>query len=460
MAVDTALRRKPLHLVIALLCFAGPLLLLPVASAGARPEQWSRTRLGAGTTTSIASGGSPAVLYTVLARAGVWRSTDGVNWQPANGGLPTGALDDISVCGLAVDPRDAYIVYAGVEAGGDTSIYRTANGGGSWSAVATGLGSEQVCALAVAPRGDTVYAATGARLLAGVNQGSAWALQGGWSDEQPALAIAVARDDSAHVYVQTGQHIYASSDAGRTWQDITPASAAAGISTLAVTGQSGQLVVGVGDDLLGTSDGGATWAPVGRVPGTAGLRALLWDDADESVGFAASDSGVWRTVDGGATWLEMPGVAPAGVSGLAQAERGLLFAATGAGVWRSKIALPPPPTATATSTATHTATPSATATRTATATPTATATATVSATATATVTVTASPTQTSTPAATATPTLGPALPNETATPTLTPPAAPPTNTPQPPPPATATPEPTAPPTATPQPTSTPTRPIR
>jgi len=188
----------------------------------------------------------------------------GVYWS-GDAGLSWTATDLVGedVFGIAVDPRDCNIVYAGTRRQG---VIKSEDGGRSWSALSQGLGSPFVYTVALDPtEPDVVYAGTARR------------------------------------------GVYRSYDGGATWR-------AWGLALLPVV------------DLGVTADGetvyAATWgAGVHRRPGRS-RTASAWravnegiaeehravcdvavDLKDGSAAFAATASGgVYQTLDGGRTW--------------------------------------------------------------------------------------------------------------------------------------------------------------
>src|SRR6266404_9556894 len=79
-------------------------------------------------------------------------ATAGVNVWTSSG--PDGGV----VNALAVDPVTPATVYSGTNGGG---VFKSANGGGSWTAASTGLTNPYVRALAIDPfTPATVYAGT------------------------------------------------------------------------------------------------------------------------------------------------------------------------------------------------------------------------------------------------------------------------------------------------------------
>ncbi len=103
---------------------------------------------------------------------GVFKSSDGGStWVHASNGLPRYAgagSTNWSVLALAVNPANPQILYAGLTnlfgptLSGD--VYKTTNGGASWTQASAGIAGQDVRALFIDPNdpsGDTIYAGTG-----------------------------------------------------------------------------------------------------------------------------------------------------------------------------------------------------------------------------------------------------------------------------------------------------------
>jgi hypothetical protein len=104
--------------------------------------------------------------YVGIPGGGVFKSTDGGgSWSAANTGLPLtcaivrGIIVPCRVSALALDPTTPAILYAGTERG----VFKTTTGGGSWSPMSLGLPSPvTVVAFALGPAPPTaLYAGTG-----------------------------------------------------------------------------------------------------------------------------------------------------------------------------------------------------------------------------------------------------------------------------------------------------------
>ena len=104
-------------------------------------------------------------LYVTTTDAGVFRSTDGGGtWQPASGGLPETYLP-----GLAVDPNDPLVAYAG-----GSVVYKTSDGGASW-VQAGSLPPSLVNSIAVDPSdSQVVYAGSYMGVFMSTDGGGAW----------------------------------------------------------------------------------------------------------------------------------------------------------------------------------------------------------------------------------------------------------------------------------------------
>ena len=113
---------------------------------------------------------------------GVFKSTDGgATWLHASNGLPHyfgPASSQHDVLALAINPVNPQIVYAGVTAfnadGVVGRVYRSSNGGASWTEASNGISGQDVRALFIDPAdpaGDTIYAGTGGD---GANRGGVY----------------------------------------------------------------------------------------------------------------------------------------------------------------------------------------------------------------------------------------------------------------------------------------------
>lgn len=211
------------------------------------------------------------------------------------------------VTDLAVDPTHANSVYAGVATGG---VWKSTDAGATFSLAWNPANPPAIGALAITPAG-VLYAGTGE------------ANPGGGSVTFP------------------GNGVYKSSDGGATWIQSGLAGSDR-IGRLAVdpadsnrvfAAATGNLFVSGGTrGLYRTTDGGTTWQLVlAGANGTTGavdvaidpanpnrVYAAMWDQIRRPSGrvYGGVGSGIYRSTDGGTTWVRLGGGLPAAGSNL------------------------------------------------------------------------------------------------------------------------------------------------
>jgi photosystem II stability/assembly factor-like uncharacterized protein len=267
------------------------------------------------------------VLYEHVNGTGMYVSEDGgTTWHGSNDGLP---WDDY--WGLVTHPTDPDVAWASGPRGG---IYRTDDGGSTWHEVTNGV-LDGLWANALA----TTMTPHGVRLLAGMRQsdsggliglgGVAYSDDGGrtWTlafetHDQFVKALAVDSSDPARIVAAEGYGVWRSDDFGTNWEHVN----------------GGTWEEPTGDDIhLGAVEFDPTSG--GRVLWGAGLTVPC-DFRDIIGGGPAAPPatpGVWRSLDGGATWKRVAGSPADEYCGLAVSPDGRTILASGVwtGLWRS-----------------------------------------------------------------------------------------------------------------------------
>jgi len=195
-----------------------------------KPPEWIGP--DGGTIVAIAvSPTDPNQIYAGTWGAGVFRSLDGGgSWSPVNNGL-----GNLLINSLAVDPQNSLIVYAGTYKG---KVYKTSDGGEKWSLCSNGIQDNAIIYSIVINPDDPkiVYISTrgdsnnGGPPWNGIvykssNGGGKWlpVLKnvGGSSQEDWAYALDIHPNKPKIIYAATHEHgVYRSLDSGKSWSAV------------------------------------------------------------------------------------------------------------------------------------------------------------------------------------------------------------------------------------------------
>ena len=199
--------------------------------------------------------------------------------------------------------------FAATDGGG---LLVTRDSGGTWEDSSFGLGDASVLALATSPdwsSQEIMFAATLEGVCVSRNGGRAWRETELMMDEEIIDVLAVspdfAHDRTAYAGTERGS-IYRTTDGGRTW-DATPERLGdEPVNCLWLApdfARSGRVVAGVGSRICVSTDRGDSWRSVVEMPGS--ILCLAGDEAVLLAGM--HDAGVWKSVDGGDTWVSSSG---------------------------------------------------------------------------------------------------------------------------------------------------------
>ncbi len=240
------------------------------------------------------------VLYAATYGSGVWRSPDGGATWAATGAMAIWSANALAGSGSAV--------YAGTESG----VWKTADAGGTWTRASAGLRAATPSSLAFQPGATGVILAGGSgEVFRSTDGGGSWTRQ----QQGPGSYVRrIAFDPAtpAHAFAADELHgLLRSTDAGATWTAATGTSGQ--VMDLAVGGGTPSVVWALTSaGVYRSVDGGATFAKAWTLGATSSANALAADPASGLVAWAgvqdsttASASGVYKTIDGGATWTQV-----------------------------------------------------------------------------------------------------------------------------------------------------------
>ncbi|HEY3188346.1 MAG TPA: YCF48-related protein, partial [Solirubrobacteraceae bacterium] len=144
-----------------------------------------------------------------------------------------------------------------IAVGDDGEVYRTLDGGGTWTERV--LGPPVVALRDVAARGFTFVAVgDGGTVWKSTDSGGSWTAT--TVAGAPSLRAVAMPDDSVWYVAGSGGAMLKTTDAGGTWTALAPGTAAT-LNALRFTDALDGWVAGDSGTLLATHDGGASWSP-------------------------------------------------------------------------------------------------------------------------------------------------------------------------------------------------------
>lgn len=246
------------------------------------------------------------------------------------------------ITGIAADPSNPNVIYVAATGGG---VWKTADGGTTWTPLTDAQSTLTMGAIAIAPSApQTIYAGTGEAdnsgdslygrgILKSTDGGASWTLlnNNGVFDRLAVVKIAVDPGNANNVFAAMSTNtvlgasgnagIWKSTDGGATWTNTTT-----GINGVTGTTQFTDVIVdptngsrlfcAIGDDFGGPANGvyvttnaGGSWAISGNWPiGTQGVTRVAISKSNPQILYAAvADTSaaldsIKKTTDGGTTW--------------------------------------------------------------------------------------------------------------------------------------------------------------
>lgn len=234
---------------------------------------------------------------------GVYRRGSGGTYVISQQGISNGFIHAVS-----------YLPGTGLLAGGEAhGLWRSTDGGATWSMDAEGLGNWTIYDLWPESgdqyQGPVVYAATGSGVFRSDDWGSNWYAAGLSGTQVTSVAFDPDDPDRAWAGTASGGMRY-TTDGGVGW--LSSSGLPAALYPVVELGETpgGGLRVLVSFQQLGTGvyrsdDGGATYSAGSGVSGSyMPCLSYRWD---EGAAYCGTDAGVYRSLDFGVTWSLCPG---------------------------------------------------------------------------------------------------------------------------------------------------------
>ncbi len=227
---------------------------------------------------------------------------------------------------ILVDPNNASIIYVATAGGG---VWKTTNGGTSWTPLSDALGSLSCGFLAMDPANSSVlylglgdpFDGSGNGIVKSTDGGATWSAPVQLGASSTIQSVLVHPTNSSIVLVSTNTGLFRSTDGGASYGAVASIAATAKAWDLAWAGGT-NFVLTLEADPANTSgatagqiwrstDSGATWTQVSGIPTTAtrisvasapGTRTTLYAMASNS---ANNLDSIRKSTDGGATWTSL-----------------------------------------------------------------------------------------------------------------------------------------------------------
>ncbi|MFW0740052.1 WD40/YVTN/BNR-like repeat-containing protein, partial [Flavobacterium sp. T12S277] len=269
----------------------------------------------------------PNKMYVATTSGGLYQSNDkGLNWNL----LGTDQVINTKSASIAVDPTNDQVIYWGT---GDANyyadgigVYKTTNGGASWTASNSGMGNRLVIDMLFLPTdNNTIIAATDNGIYKSTDGGANWSLKSAAGIKFQDICYKPGTNGRI-VYAAASQSFYRSLDAGNSWTEITSDAFVFGADGTRVSVCEADpnvvYVANVGAETIGeiykSTDGGSTFT---SMRSTAEWLAAYETSGDDDKGQGGYNFDlevnpanpdelylcahlIWRSTDSGATWVK------------------------------------------------------------------------------------------------------------------------------------------------------------
>ena len=275
---------------------------------------------GNGRATSIAFHPTdPNIIFTAGASGGFWKSDDnGATWTEYSSGLVR-----LGISRIIVHPTNPSTIYnaTGDRDGGDApgyGVWRTTNGGNTWTAHNSGMGNRTINDLLMHPTNPDIMIAAGSnqRIYRTTNGGASWTQSASIGINPKDLAM---HPSNPNIIYASGNAVRRSTDGGITWSSVAGIPSCQRIA-MAVSPDEPNwvyLLVGNGNGLVGiyrSTNSGVSFNLRTSSPNILGYATngsdnasqawydlvMIADPTDANTIYTGGIN-IWKSTDGGAT---------------------------------------------------------------------------------------------------------------------------------------------------------------
>jgi photosystem II stability/assembly factor-like uncharacterized protein len=205
-----------------------------------------------------------------------------------------------------IDYTDENIGYAELYYG---DIYRTTNGGSSFTYISGGLGEGGgwVTPYIINPvNPKSIYVGT-TKVYKSTNRGTNWTAISGALSGGTLTSVAIAKSDTNTIYAGDYSWIYRTTNGGSTWTNITTGLPSASKTYIAVHPSNKDIafvtISGYGSSkVYKTTNGGSSWTSISTGLPSIPTNCIVIHPTSTDNMFVGTDVGVYSTSNGGASW--------------------------------------------------------------------------------------------------------------------------------------------------------------
>ena len=293
---------------------------------------------------------NPAIIY-VATNDYIYKSRDGgQTWSNLSQGM-----SHSRVIAMAVDPVYPATIYAGTK--GD-AVYKSHDGGQRWTSMRSGLDDATISSVVnqfVFDPFDSnhIFLATTMGVFETKSGGGNWTKRmEGMKEVLMVVSLAMDPTRPAILYAGTSGGVYKTVNEGTRWEkvnnglvppDIIKSSRALNVTSIQVDAFEPETAYAATlSGLYKTTDGAKSWVRIGESLSDQMIIAMILDRNRKGVVYITGRDGVHRSQDGGMTWTTLnKGLATTNVRSIAQSaiDPDVFYAGTnGSGLYRSRDA--------------------------------------------------------------------------------------------------------------------------
>jgi photosystem II stability/assembly factor-like uncharacterized protein len=243
------------------------------------------------------------IIYAGTNGGGIYKTINGGgSWNTVNSGL-----NNLFFRTLVINQTNPNIIYTGTNGG----VYKTTNGGDNWNAVNSGLTGSSTFSLAIDPTNpDTLYAGTGPGafgfgVFKSTNGGASWNPVNAGLPTFGITCLAVDPTNSNIIYAGTSSGgVFKTPNGGASWNAINTGLTNLFINTLVIDPTNPNTLY-LGNSATGvfkSTNGGASWSPVNSGLPSLAVNDLAIDPTNPNILYAGTSGGVAKTFSGGSSW--------------------------------------------------------------------------------------------------------------------------------------------------------------